>query len=80
MTEKEQNKLRRYLNKLLNICTLNDELVFSVDGKEQGKYTVKYACEPDCKSPMDWLNSNFFFYEINGGKGEIKITIRECKE
>lgn len=53
MTEKEQNKWRRYLNKLLNICTLNDELVFSVDGKEQGKYTVKYACEPDCKSPMD---------------------------
>ena len=67
MTEKERNKWRRYLNKLLN-------------GKEQGKYAVEYACEPDCETPMGWLNSNFFYYEVNGGKGEIKITIRERKE
>jgi hypothetical protein len=48
-----------------------------VNGDIQSEYNLIECTEPDMKSPMDWLNSCFLFYDMGKfGEGNISVTIR----
>ena len=68
------SKMERRKNR--NI-TIEFRVVSNGSSEVKSEYNLIEWTEPDMKSPMDWLNSCFFFYDLGKfGKGDISISIK----
>lgn len=72
---KEQDIFRKLLASMERRRNRNFFVLFQVGGVTKAEYDMSQPWEIDAKSPQDWLNSCFFFYNM-GDFGEGKIGLK----
>ena len=72
---KEKDIFRKLLASMGKRRNRNFFVLFQVGGVTKAEYDMSQPLEIDAKSPQDWLNSCFFFYDI-GELGEGKIGLK----
>lgn len=64
--------------KAFNAANYDDIVVLVEDGKETDNYyPVWLSCEPDTKSPEDWIRGISFHYEMRGFKGSLTFVVKK---
>lgn len=72
---KEKDIFRKLLASMERRRNRNFFVLFQVGEVTKAEYDMSQPWERDTKSPQDWLNSCFFFYDI-GELGEGKIGLK----
>jgi hypothetical protein len=74
---KDQDIFRKLLASMERRRNRNFFVLFQVGGVTKSKYDMSQPFEIDAKSPQDWLNSCFFFYNIGEfGNGKIGLKVQ----
>lgn len=76
LTEEKKTTFRKLLSSMDRRKNKAFYVDFTIDGKVQGSYDMEQERTIDSKSPQDWLNSNFFFYDIENKQGEVGLKVR----
>lgn len=78
MTKVEKKKLANSAKAAFNAASDDDTIVLCVNGVETDNDYPMYCCyEPDCKSPVDWVNSICFACDMGEYSGELSFKIKK---
>ena len=69
--------LERKLKSILKKVSETDVIIMEYDRNEViGTYECYGMYEPDCKTPMEWLNGNLVFFVTLAGKDISKVSLK----
>ena len=79
MTKKEIKNLHKQAKELFEKADFDEEIVLCEDEKETDNiYEAYLMCEPDCKSPREWVDAIIFHHEWQNETCKLSFTLRKA--